>query len=424
MQHCKSRKRVLQLSLAILLGLAPLSFPTTAKAETTQVKSDRVTLSLQNVTVEQMFSQIKKQTGYNFVISSELSKNLRRVSVTANNEAVKSVLERVLNPLNCTFDIDGRVITIYRKLSDNRNRTISGYVKDENGEVLVGVPICIGDSRVCTVTDANGFYTFKIPSETCDIKLTYVGMKTQYVTIPGGTTPVNRDVVMGSDTQLEEVVVTGIFTRKKESFTGSAATYTAKELKDMGTSNVLQSLKTLDPAFAIIDDTQFGSDPNRLPNMEIRGKSSMLGQRDELATDPNQPLFILDGFESSLQAINDLDINRIESITILKDAASTAIYGSKAANGVVVVETVKPKAGQLQVSYTGNFNVTVPDLTSYDMMNAPEKIEFERLSGRYDPSIVETANQTQSAISLTEAYYARLNSVAQGVNTDWLAQPV
>lgn len=424
MQHCKSRKRVLQLSLAILLGLAPLSIPTTAKAETTQVKSDRVTLSLQNVTVEQMFSQIKKQTGYNFVISSELSKNLRRVSVSANNEAVKSVLERVLNPLNCTFDIDGRVITIYRKLSDNRNRTISGYVKDENGEVLVGVPICIGDSRVCTVTDANGFYTFKIPSETCDIKLTYVGMKTQYVTIPGGTAPVNRDVVMGSDTQLEEVVVTGIFTRKKESFTGSAATYTAKELKDMGTSNVLQSLKTLDPAFAIIDDTQFGSDPNRLPNMEIRGKSSMLGQRDELANDPNQPLFILDGFESSLQAINDLDINRIESITILKDAASTAIYGSKAANGVVVVETVKPKAGQLQVSYTGNFNVTVPDLTSYDMMNAPEKIEFERLSGRYDPSIVETANQTQSAISLTEAYYARLNSVAQGVNTDWLAQPV
>ena len=424
MQHCKSRKRVLQLSLAILLGLAPLSFPTTAKAETTQVKSDRVTLSLQNVTVEQMFSQIKKQTGYNFVISSELSKNLRRVSVTANNEAVKSVLERVLNPLNCTFDIDGRVITIYRKLSDNRNRTISGYVKDENGDVLPGVPICIGDSRVCTVTDANGFYTFKIPSETCDIKLTYVGMKTQYVTIPGGTAPVNRDVVMGSDTQLEEVVVTGIFTRKKESFTGSAATYTAKELKDMGTSNVLQSLKTLDPAFAIIEDTQFGSDPNRLPNMEIRGKSSMLGQRDELATDPNQPLFILDGFESSLQAINDLDINRIESITILKDAASTAIYGSKAANGVVVVETVKPKAGQLQVSYTGNFNVTVPDLTSYDMMNAPEKIEFERLSGRYDPSIVETPNQTQTSIDLTEAYYARLNSVAQGVNTDWLAQPV
>ncbi|MBQ9222446.1 MAG: SusC/RagA family TonB-linked outer membrane protein [Prevotella sp.] len=424
MQHCKSRKRVLQLSLAILLGLAPLSFPTIAKAETTQVKSDRVTLSLQNVTVEQMFSQIKKQTGYNFVISSELSKNLRRVSVTANNEAVKSVLERVLNPLNCTFDIDGRVITIYRKLSDNRNRTISGYVKDENGEVLVGVPICIGDSRVCTVTDANGFYTFKIPSETCDIKLTYVGMKTQYVTIPGGTAPVNRDVVMGSDTQLEEVVVTGIFTRKKESFTGSAATYTAKELKDMGTSNVLQSLKTLDPAFAIIDDTQFGSDPNRLPNMEIRGKSSMLGQRDELANDPNQPLFILDGFESSLQAINDLDINRIESITILKDAASTAIYGSKAANGVVVVETVKPKAGQLQVSYTGNFNVTVPDLSSYNMMDATEKTEFERLAGKYDPDIVETPYRTDTEIRLGEQYYERLRSIAQGVNTDWLAQPV
>ena len=200
MQHYKTKKRVLQLSLAVIIGLAPASFPISVKAETTQVKSDRVTLSLQNVTVEQMFSQIKKQTGYNFVISSDLSKTLKRVNVTANNEAVKNVLDRVLSPQNCTFDIDGRVITIYRKLSDNRNRTISGYVRDENGDVLPGVPICIGDSRVCTVTDANGFYTFKIPSETCDIKLTYVGMKTQYVTIPGGTTPVNRDVVMGSDT--------------------------------------------------------------------------------------------------------------------------------------------------------------------------------------------------------------------------------
>ena len=185
---------------------------------------------------------------------------------------------------------------------------------------------------------------------------------------------------------LEDVVVTGIFTRKKESFTGSASTYTAAELKTMGSQNILQSLKTLDPAFAILEDNQFGSDPNRLPNMEIRGKSSVLGLRDELDADPNQPLFILDGFESSLAVINDLDINRIESITILKDAASTAIYGSKAANGVVVVETVKPKSGELQVSYNGNLNLSMPDLSSYNLMNAREKLEFERLAGGYSPA--------------------------------------
>ena len=274
------------------------------------------------------------------------------------------------------------------------------------------------------MTDADGFYTFKIPVERTVLKFSYVGMDNKYEAVLQGTSDIERNVVMSSTTQLKDVVVTGIFNRKKESFTGSAATYNKDDLIQMGSSNVLQSLKTLDPAFAIIEDTQFGSDPNRLPNMEIRGKSSMLGQRDELATDPNQPLFILDGFESTLQAINDLDINRIESITILKDAASTAIYGSKAANGVVVVETVKPKAGQLQVSYTGNFNVTVPDLSSYDMMDATEKTEFERLSGRYDPSIVETPYQTETEINLTESYYERLRSIAQGVNTDWLAQPV
>lgn len=421
MKKVKSTKRLLMLLMLALWTLAPFGVQQTYAQ---RARNENVTLDLNNVTIDQLFTQIKRQTGYSFIISSDLARTLPRVNVQAKDKPVKAVLDEVLDRVNCTYDIDGRTITIYRKLTGNRERTISGVIRDDQGNVLPGVPICIGDSRVCTVTDENGYYILKIPTEACDLKVSYVGMKTQYVPIPAGVATTHKDIGMSSDTQLEEVVVTGIYTRKKESFTGSAATYTAKELKDMGTSNVLQSLKTLDPAFAIIEDTQFGSDPNRLPNMEIRGKSSMLGQRDELATDPNQPLFILDGFESSLQAINDLDINRIESITILKDAASTAIYGSKAANGVVVVETVKPKAGQLQVSYTGNFNVTVPDLSSYDMMNAPEKIEFERLSGRYDPSIVETSNQTATSIQLTENYYARLNSIAQGVNTDWLAQPV
>ena len=227
-------------------------------------------------------------------------------------------------------------------------------------------------------------------------------------------------VLREEDVKLEDVVVTGIFTRKKESFTGSASTYSAAELKTMGTQNVLQSLKTLDPAFAIIEDNQFGSDPNRLPNMEIRGKSSMLGLRDELDADPNQPLFILDGFESTLAAINDLDINRVASITILKDAASTAIYGSKAANGVIVVETVKPEAGKLQVSYTGNMNLSMPDLSSYNLMNSREKLEFELLAGRYDPVNWSTTNE----VELTRLYNEKLKKIESGVNTYWLAEPL
>ena len=414
-------KRIQKMLMLVIFGLWVAAPWSTAQAQDASKKL--VTVDFKSVSVKDFFAEMKKQTGLNFIYNADLAQSWPKVTVSARRKPAEEVIDYVTSLIGCSYEIKGNIVTITKQQQSGRQRSIKGVVRDDTGQPLMGVPICIGETRVCTVTDEDGAYSFMIPVEKTTLKYSYVGMDNQYVTIPAGTANVTRDVAMKSGQELEEVVVTGIFTRKKESFTGSAATYTAKELKDMGSSNVLQSLKTLDPAFAIIEDTQFGSDPNRLPNMEIRGKSSMLGQRDELATDPNQPLFILDGFESSLQAINDLDINRIESITILKDAASTAIYGSKAANGVVVVETVKPKAGQLQVSYTGNFNMSIPDLSSYDMMDASEKTEFELRAGRFDPKIVETAEQTKTEIELSEAYYARLNSIAQGVNTDWLAQP-
>lgn len=140
----------------------------------------------------------------------------------------------------------------------------------------------------------------------------------------------------------------------------------------MGASNLVQSLRTLDPSFKIVENNQFGSDPNRMPDIEIRGKSSVMGLKEEYGTDPNQPLFILDGFETTLETIMDLNMNRVASVTLLKDAASTAIYGSKAANGVVVIETKAPEGGRLQFSYKGDFSVTMADLSDYNLMNARE----------------------------------------------------
>ena len=304
------------------------------------------------------------------------------------------------------------------------SREVRGKVVDEKKLPIPGVSVRLGGTSMGTATDVDGKFKLLIPADTATLVVSFIGMKTEIVKIPrlkvGAEQKELTIVLREEDVKLEDVVVTGIFTRKKESFTGSAATYSAAELKTMGTQNVLQSLKTLDPAFAIIEDNQFGSDPNRLPNMEIRGKSSMLGLRDELDADPNQPLFILDGFESTLAAINDLDINRVASITILKDAASTAIYGSKAANGVIVVETVKPEAGKLQVSYTGNMNLSMPDLSSYNLMNSREKLEFERLAGRYDPTTWSTTNE----VELTRLYNEKLKGIESGVNTYWLAEPL
>ena len=304
------------------------------------------------------------------------------------------------------------------------NREVRGKVVDEKKQPIPGVSVRLGGTSMGTATDVDGKFKLLVPADTATLVVSFIGMKTEIVKIPRLKTGAEQKeltiVLREEDVKLEDVVVTGIFTRKKESFTGSASTYAAAELKTMGTQNVLQSLKTLDPAFAILEDNQFGSDPNRLPNMEIRGKSSMLGLRDELDADPNQPLFILDGFESTLAAINDLDINRVASITILKDAASTAIYGSKAANGVIVVETVKPEAGKLQVSYNGNMNISMPDLSSYNLMNSREKLEFERLAGRYDPASWSTASE----VKLNELYNEKLKVIESGVDTYWLAEPL
>ena len=302
------------------------------------------------------------------------------------------------------------------------NREVRGKVIDEKKQPIPGVSVRLGGTSMGTATDVDGKFKLLVPADTATLVVSFIGMKTEIVRLPRLRAGVEQKeltiVLRDEDVRLEDVVVTGIFTRKKESFTGSASTYSAAELKTMGTQNILQGLKTLDPAFAILEDNQFGSDPNRLPNMEIRGKSSMLGLRDELDADPNQPLFILDGFESTLAAINDLDINRVASITILKDAASTAIYGSKAANGVIVVETVKPEAGKLRVSYTGNLNLSMPDLSSYNLMNAREKLEFERLAGRFNPS------STTNEIELDGVYNEKLKEIESGVDTYWLAEPL
>lgn len=115
----------------------------------------------------------------------------------------------------------------------------------------------------------------------------------------------------------------------------------------------------------------------------MRGQSGFPDLKGEYSSNPNNPLFIVDGFEQSLTYVMDMDMNRVASVTLLKDAAAKAIYGSKAANGVVVIETLQPEKGKLRVSYTGTMNVQLPDLTSYDLCNAAEKLEVEFNAGKY-----------------------------------------
>lgn len=141
--------------------------------------------------------------------------------------------------------------------------------------------------------------------------------------------------------------------------------------------------------------------------------------RSALENNPNLPTFIMDGFEVSIQKVYDTDPNRIESVSILKDAAATAMYGSRAANGVVVITTVAPKPGRLMVSYSMAGNLTFPDLSDYNLANAEEKLEIERLSGLYEPE--RYAGSLHNAM---RNYNERLQLIREGVNTDWLAIPL
>ena len=315
-------------------------------------QQEKLALSSTQLTVREIFDAISSQLRYDVFYNGEQLDLNRKVKFAQQVLNLEQVLDAVANN-RFKYTLEDRTIILTPLTTPQtvNSVTLTGQVTDQSNTPLPGVTVLVKGTKLGTSTDPEGNFKLSLPQQENTILIfSFIGMESQEVPVGDPKKPI-KVILKETAENLKEVVVTGIFTRKKESFTGSASTYTASELKTAGTQNILQSLKTLDPSFAILDNTLYGSDPNRLPNMEIRGKSSMLGMRDELEADPNQPLFILDGFESSLSVINDMDINRIASITILKDAASTAIYGSKAANGVVVVETVKPQAGKLMVSY-------------------------------------------------------------------------
>lgn len=315
-----------------------------------------------------------------------------------------------------SLDISAQV-AVGGKSNKQETKTIavSGQVFDSDGEPLIGASVRDPKAKRGCLTDIEGKFRLVVDGP-ANIVVSYVGkLPVEMKMIPGKPVKIT---MKDDDNVLQEVVVTGIYNRNKESFTGSSKTFDSKELKSVSTQNLIQSLKTLDPSFTVLENNEFGSDPNRLPDIEIRGKSSIVGLKEQFGEDPNQPLFILDGFETTLQNIMDLSMDRIASVTLLKDAASTAIYGSKASNGVVVVETKAPEMGRLKVSYNGSFNISWADLTDYNLMNAAEKLEFERLSGNFESNLADYQELQQIR------YNQLLANVRRGVDTYWLSEPL
>ena len=296
--------------------------------------------------------------------------------------------------------------------------TITGKVTDDQGEPLPGATIVMkGNVQVNSVTNDVGNFQITVPKGAVLI-VTFVGMVTKEIKVDKQK---SLQIVLSDDVahlKGVEVVGNGMFMRRSETFTGSAATFTGDQLRLNGSVNALQSLKNLDPSFVINENVDMGSNPNTMPDVQFRGQSS-IDLKGDYETSPNLPLFILNGFETSLEKIVDMDMNLIQSITILKDAAAKAIYGSKAANGVVVVETVQPKQGRLRVSYNGSLELTVPDLNSYHLTDAAGKLQAELLAGKYT-----NASNAHSQADLTAQYNELFKEVTRGVDSYWMSQPL
>lgn len=387
----------------------------------------RTTIKLDNVDLQVAFNEIKQKMGYTFVYNDQVVKNVGKVSVNVTSSDIKYILAKCLEGTSLDFYIEDNIVVIKSKAEQARETerkpvTVKGKVVDEKKQPLPGVTVLLKGTTLGVTTGGEGDFSIVITDTTkAELVFSFIGMVSQ--TIPYKSIPKGEwTIVLKDDVQeMDEVVVTGIYSRKKESFTGSSTTYTAKELKTIGNQNVLQSLKTMDPSFAIVENNQFGSDPNRLPDINVRGKTSVIGLTQEYEVDPNQPLFILDGFETTLKTISDLSMDRVQSITVLKDAAATAIYGSKAANGVVVVETKAPAPGTLRLTYNGNLNLSFADLSDYNLMNSKEKLEFERLAGYYGDL---DANGEIESEYYQRLYYQRLAEVKRGVDTYWMSEPL
>lgn len=342
---------------------------------------------------------------------------------------MKNKIAKILSVL-FLFIMTAQTTAAQTGTSKNENHYYRGVVVDEENEPLPGVSITVKDmGRTGTVTNAEGEFSLTLQKDKATLCFSYVGMKPQEIRAQGGKRLV---VSMSPDAAaLSEVVVNGIYTRNIESFTGSVTTFNAEQLKTIAPQGILKSLSILDPSVVLTPNNQFGSDPNHMADISINGKMNVQALAQEYETDPNQPLFILDGFESTLQAINDLNMDRVESISILKDASATAIYGSKAANGVIVVETRKPTAGRLRVSYNGSLSVAWADLSDYNLMNAAEKLQYELLAGEYNSKNLDTGatiglapDGLPAAESQRRRYMARLEMVKSGRDTYWMNEPL
>ena len=401
MEQMKKLKQNL-LATSLLLGAVTYGGVTPAMAQ--QRQNQKVTIVSKSMTVKQFFAEVKKQTGLNFIYSTDLAAKLPHITVNATNRPLRQVLDEVMNKVNCRYEIEGNIVTITRRMAGERVRNVSGVVTDESGDPLIGVSVCIDDSKVCTITDSKGFYTLKVPANACSLKFSYLGMSNAELRLGSGKAPLSRSIQMVTDNQLSDVVVTGYQEISKPKMTGSVTTITASKLDERYTTNIMNNLEGRVAGLSTYNG-----------KMTIRGTSSLYAE--------TSPLLVVDGVpvEGSIDDLNPYDI---ESVNVLKDAAANAIYGARASNGVIVITTKNAKkAGKIDIDFSANLTVYEKKNVDYAdnfYMTPAQQVDTEanywdyyffNNDGEVDDPISSTAqsiSQGRSAVTpIQYAYYQR-----------------
>lgn len=379
-----------------------------------QKKDVRVTLSLKDISLQQVFKEITKQTGYQFVYSSSLLIEVKKISVEVKGETLEKTLELCLQGTNLGYKIEEMHVIVSPKLKKQEShlttKIYKGTVFDNNGGLLPGVTVVLKGTSQGVATNQDGNFEIAIPDAKDNVLVfSFIGMKIVEVKLKDQK---SLRVTMEEEVnEVNEVVVNGLFTQNKNSYTGAVSTVKGEDLLRVSQTNIFRGLAALTPGLRIVEDNAQGSNPNHIPEIIIRGTTSIASQ-GELGL--NRPLIMLDGVEITMEQLYDMDIFEIDRVDVLKDASATAMYGDKAANGVIVVQRKKVTDSKLRLRYNFVPNVQFPDVSSFNLCSPEQKLELERLYEEYDDPTGEKEKE----------YNRKYQLVRAGVNTDWKSKPL
>lgn len=365
--------------------------------------SQNVSFSVQNVTVKEAMEQLKKTSGYSFVFSSSDVDTSKKVSVSGHNSSIQDIVKQILQGQNgLDYEIQGKKVIVKRQsvvtpaLQNGRKVNVKGKVLDANGEPIIGATVKEVGTTNGTITDFDGNFSFEA-NENGKLEISYVGYKMEQIKAQPGR---SLAITMKEDTEtLDEVVVIGYGTVKKRDLTGSVASVTGKDIVKAPVSNAAQALQGKLPGVNVI--SQDGRSDAEV-SIRVRGGGSI--------SQSNEPLYIVDGFPAS--GISDIPADMIESIDVLKDASSTAIYGARGANGVIIVTTKGAKTeGKISVKYNGYVQFKQP--TKYlDAMNAYDYIAY---NWGYADAISDTYREAWEMLWAIGPYASQYNNT-QGID--------